>query len=300
MNALRGLSVAGGVVLRSVSRLFAPEVSLAVGGICYYGLLALAPLFMIIAVMYGLIFSPEAATRHLAVLASAAPAPAQAFVADQLARMTAASPRTLSFQGALAVLVALYAASRGTKAVVLGLTVMRGETHAWSFWGYNALGVAFAAAMVASAALAGFSAAAGPMGGRDITGVSWIVEFFVAHRWLVSGVAFATLSMALYRYVMAAGRVPWRWSGLGGACAGALWASGSAGFARFNTASVELGEIYGSVSAVVAFLLWLYLTATAVLWGGALASEAEWASAPQRADADRAVDDATQQGVGSN
>jgi membrane protein len=273
------------VFARSVGRLFRPETSMAVGGICYYGLLAMAPLLLLVAVVYGFVFEPEVANQHLRALSRMTPAMVQTFFADQLSRVAAASPQTLSFQGALALLVSIYAASRGTKAVVLGLTVMRRETHAWSFWGYNALGVAFTLAVVAASVIAGLSAAAGSLGGVDIAGASYVMRFVIGHRWMVAGLIFALVAMLLYRYVMAKTLVPWIWSGLGGVGAGLLWAVGSSAFAQFQAqATAELGEIYGSLSAVMGFLLWLYLTATAVLWGGALATEAEAAHKTLKTD----------------
>ena len=71
----------------------------------------------------------------------------------------------------------------------------------------------------------------------------------------------------------------WRWLSPGAVVATMLWMAASFGFSIYVAYISNYSATYGSMSAVVVFLMWLYLSAYIVLLGAVL--NAELARRPQ-------------------
>ena len=71
------------------------------------------------------------------------------------------------------------------------------------------------------------------------------------------------------------GRVRWRASVIGAGTATLIWALAARGFTYYVADLADFRATYGSIGAVVVFLMWIYVAAYAVFFGAALATEAE-------------------------
>lgn len=105
----------------------------------------------------------------------------------------------------------------------------------------------------------------GPL--SEVTGVGWDLIFALLPA-LFSMVAFTVV----YRFVPNAG-VRWREALVGGAVATLLFELAKNAFAVYLRNFSNYNETYGSLGALMAFLLWVYITAAIVLLGAELASE---------------------------
>jgi membrane protein len=81
----------------------------------------------------------------------------------------------------------------------------------------------------------------------------------------------------IYRFAMSREPVAWRPSIIGGAAAAALVLLFSWACAVYVDQIAHLGATYGSLTAVVVFLIWLSWNVNAIFFGGALATEVELA-----------------------
>ena len=84
----------------------------------------------------------------------------------------------------------------------------------------------------------------------------------------------------LYRYAMATHRVSWRASASGGTAAMTLSILASWFCAFYVGRIANYGATYGSIGAVVVFLVWLSWNVNAVFFGGAVATEMEMILTP--------------------
>jgi membrane protein len=107
--------------------------------------------------------------------------------------------------------------------------------------------------------------------------VLWTVVRFVVGLAALTGL-FATV------YFLAPNRdTPrWVWVSPGGILAALIWLVASVGFSVYVNNFGKYAQTYGSLAGVVVLLLWLYLTALAVILGGELNAELERQSAARK------------------
>lgn len=261
----------GGVVWRSLQRLWGRDMMLFVGGVSFFVMLAVFPGLMLVVGLYGLVSTPEAAALQAERMAGLLPAGARDLLVVELNRLAQAPIRFVSAQSGIALLVAVYAAHRGLKALMAGLSFVHGEEAPHGLVRFNllALGLLAAAFVLLPLLSAAFLALqlAGAMLGFPILGV--------AGPWMTALGGLVLALSVIYRYAMSSRPVLWRASLAGAVVAVVLTLAASWAAALYVQASQGLGAAYGSVTAVVILLIWLSWSVQAVFLGGALATEVE-------------------------
>ncbi|MFI4964819.1 MAG: YihY/virulence factor BrkB family protein, partial [Caulobacterales bacterium] len=172
-------------------------------------------------------------------------------------------------------LIGLYAAHRGFKAMLAGLSFIHDEDEPRGFVGFNVMALVvlvatFILLAVVSAVFFGLRVMGSAFDLRPLRGVSWLYS-----EWTWAS-AFMTLGMSLvYRWAMSRRPVNWRASLLGGFSAAVLCLFASWATAFYVEEISTLGATYGSIATVVIFLIWLSWNVNAIFFGGALATEVE-------------------------
>ena len=271
----RGYS-AGRVLRRALARLWGRDVMLYTGGVSFFALLALFPALGLLVGLYGMLSNPGQAAVQVSALTNMLPYEAQDLVHDELNRLINASRPAVSVQSVVALIIAIYAAHRGFKALLAGLSFIHEEDKPRGFVGFNllALVVAIAAFVLLSATSAVFVAVRLVSAALHLPplGRGWI-----SNEWTWSTAGLALAFTLLYRYAMSSDPVGWRASSLGGVSAALLSVLASALSAFYVSQVAHLGATYGSIGAVVVFLIWLSWNVNAVFFGGALATETDLA-----------------------
>lgn len=262
----------------SFQRLWGRDVMLYTGGVSFFALLAIFPALALSVSLYGLLVTPEQALNQAANLANFLPLDAQALFQDELTRFIAASHQALSAQSLFAVVVGGYAAHRGIKALLAGLSFIHEEDKPLSFVRFNVL----ALVVGISAFVFGIAASAGLLIARAFgkaVGAPRVGGALFENEWTWATVGLSLGLMLLYRYAMSTAPVGWRASSIAGAVAALLFLAASQLCAIYVSQIAHLGATYGSVGAVVIFLVWLSWNVNAIFFGGALATEIEVALA---------------------
>ena len=260
-----------GVLWRTVLRLLGRDMMLFVGGVSFFVMLATFPGLMLLVGVYGLVSSPEAAAGQAETLASLMPGGARDLVAGELRRLAHAPALAVSAQSGLALLVALYAAHRGFKALIAGLSFVHDEEAPHGLIRFNllALGLLAAAFLALPALSAAFLAL------QVVASTLGVQVLSTTVQWLGAGAGVVLALALIYRYAMSSRPVLWRAALAGAVSAAVLSLAASWGAAVYVNASQGLGAAYGSVTAVVILLIWLSWSVQAVFFGGALATEVE-------------------------
>jgi membrane protein len=264
-------------VARALTRLWGRDVMLYTGGVSFFVLLAIFPALAIMVTLYSLLSSPLQAEHEGEVLALIVPEGARTIVQQELIRLAHAPHVAMSTQGVFALLVGLYAAHRGFKAMLAGLSFIHDEDEPMGFVGFNLLALAvlvatFAVLGVMSAIFLGLRVMGSVFDLKPFEGVPWLYS-----EWTWASVGL-TLGMALiYRWAMSRRPVKWRASLLGGFSAAVLCLFASWAISFYVEGISQLGATYGSIATVVIFLIWLSWNVNAIFYGGALATEVELA-----------------------
>ncbi|MBA4801908.1 MULTISPECIES: YihY/virulence factor BrkB family protein [Euryhalocaulis] len=263
------------VARRTWRRFNGRDVMLFAGGVSFFGLLAVFPGIAVAVSLYGLFASPDEAATAVERLAIVLPPQAEQLFLDQLHSLAEAPRRVLSVQGAVAFGIAGYGAMRGVKALLAGLNRVCTAEDVRGILSFNLL----AAGLTVAAIFAAFMASvlivilpvilgALPVDLELVRGILGDVKL-----WATGGMG---LSLAmLYRFAMGEGRVRWRASVIGAGTATLIWALAARGFTYYVADLADFRATYGSIGAVVVFLMWIYVAAYAVFFGAALATEAE-------------------------
>jgi membrane protein len=265
-----------GIVGRTLVRLWGRDVMLYVGGVSFFALLAVFPGLALLISLYGLVFTPDQAASQAEALSQLLPHGARDLFENELTRLTTTPTKVVSAQSALAVIIGAYAAHRGFKALLAGLTFIHDEEQPHGFLRFNVLAFvvaisSFALATVISGLIVAFRVL------KAVTHVDRFYDFGVFdNAWVWAGLGLTLGLSCVYRYAMShSGPVAWRAAVVGGVAAAGLSLVASWASAFYVDQVVHLGATYGSVATVVVFLIWLSWNVNAVFFGGALATEME-------------------------
>ncbi|MEI9890706.1 MAG: YihY/virulence factor BrkB family protein [Caulobacteraceae bacterium] len=266
-----------GVIRRALARLWGRDVMLYTGGVSFYAMLAGAPGLAILVSIYSLLSTPEIAARQASNLALLLPDSAQQLFTDELQRLARAPLSLVGLQGVVAIVISVYAAHRGVKALIAGLSFINEDEESHSFLEFNIMAMTV---FLAGLALLLISST----GFLVVRVVLSAVDPSVAMRsgwpiwqWLWAGTGLTAGLTLMYRYVMSADLLGWR-AAITGGVAGALMSLTASWASAFYVDRVaRLGATYGSVAAVVVCLIWISWNVNAAFFGGALATETDLA-----------------------
>jgi membrane protein len=262
--------------LKRTWRDFSDERILAVAAGCaFYLLLAMFPAMAALVSIYGLFADPAAINSHVAALSGILPGGGMEIIGHELKRITSQGGGRLGLAFALGLVVALWSANAGVKALFDALNVAYDEKERRSFIRLNATSLLFTfLTLLFAIAAIGLLAAAPVL--LDRVGVGSLRDMLLAAaRWPALIVATLFGLAVLYRYGPDRATPKLRWVTWGSALATILWIVMSAAFAWYAAHFGSYDKTYGSLGAVVGFMTWIWLSATIVLLGAELNCEIE-------------------------
>jgi membrane protein len=140
---------------RTVNQASEDRLLAIAAGVVFYGLLALFPAVTALVSCYGLFAKPDSINDHLSFLQDVIPAEAYSIVQDQIARVIAKGPAGLSLGFAVGLLLALWSANAGMKALMDALNIVNEEKEKRSFIRLNLVSLAFTVAGIFAVLAAG-------------------------------------------------------------------------------------------------------------------------------------------------
>lgn len=245
------------------------HVGLNAAAVAFYAMFSLFPALAALIAVFGLLADPAVVAAQLELMADFVPDAAYILISEQIAALLAARSETLGWASILSLLIALWAARAGVGALIQALNAV--------FEAPNRGGIAHTlVALALTLSLIGLSIAA-----LLAVVVMPIVLAFVplgplaalaleAGRWIVAlGVLILALGL-LYRFGPNRSGQRLRWITPGAVAAIVLWLAASLSFSIYLTNFGNYNEVYGSIGAVAALLMWFYISAYLVLLGAVL------------------------------
>ncbi len=262
-QALRVLSWLGAEIDRT-------NLGLIAAGCAFFGMVAIFPAIAAVIALFGLVADPVVVGEQLDLLRDLMPPEAFALFERQTLALLAARSDTLGWASGLSILLALWSARAGVLAIMRGLNNIHDQPNRTGLWQavvafaltIGLVGLALSALMLV--VVAPVALALLPLG----PAAAWTAE---ALRWtLAVAVLLAGLGL-VYRYgPNSPGEMRPGWISPGALAALTLWLAGSLGFNLYLANFGNYNEVYGSIGAVIALLIWLYLSAYIVLLGAVL------------------------------
>ncbi len=250
------------------------QVPLLSAGVAFYLLLALFPALAALVSMYGLFADPAQVSQQVSDLTGTLPQDAQGLITDQLEKITE-KEQGIGITLAVSIAAALWAASSGVKHLIGAINAAYDEKESRKFLKLRGLALALTVGGVLFAGVAlGVIAVLPNLADQLPFGSVGQVLVQVA-SYVGLAVGFALALAVLYRYAPDRDAPKWRWVSWGAAIATAVWILGSIAFSVYVSNFGSYGETYGSIGAVIVLMLWLAVTAFAIILGAELNSELE-------------------------
>ncbi len=245
------------------------------GGVAFFVLLAIFPAITALVSAYGLFFNTSTITSNLALLNDVVPANVLGIVSEQANRIAANSGRALSVGIIVGMLVSLWSAMSGVKAMIDALNVIYEQQEGRGFIKLNfealifTLG-GFAAFLLAIAAVIVLPLVLSPIGlGSETETLTRVLRWPALLLVLLTGLA------VLYRYGPYRRAARWQWVSVGSVFAAVTWIAASYLFSWYLASFANYNATYGSLGAAVGLMVWLWISTIVVLLGAELNAEIE-------------------------
>jgi membrane protein len=263
------------IVVGTYRRIDRDRILATAAGVVFYGLLAIFPAITALVSSYGLFADPSTISDNLRSLALMLPNDSFAIVQEEIGRVLAKENSTLGITFMFGLLLAVWSANAGVKAVLDALNVAYEEQEKRSFIRLNLVSLAFTVA-----ALGAILVMVGAIIGVPLVlwqfGLDYRAELFVkVGRWPVLAFVLQLALLILYRYGPSRVAPPWRWFTLGAIAAVILWLIGSALLSWYLSNFGDYTATYGSLGAAIGLMTWMWMSAIVVLFGAELNSVIE-------------------------
>ena len=263
------------ILWRSYLRTGEDRLLATAGGVVFFALLAVFPAVTALVSSYGLFADPSTIGANLRSLALMLPEGSFQIVQDQIARVLDKGATALGTTFLFGLLLAIWSANAGVKAIIDALNVVYQVREKRSFLRLNLLSLAFTtggivALLVMVGAVVAFPLALDHIGlspdSRDIVSLA---------RWpLLLLVLLVGLSV-LYRFGPSRTAMRGQWFGVGTLTAALLWIAGSSLLSWYLSNFGNYDATYGSLGAAIGLMMWMWMSAITVFCGAELNSEIE-------------------------
>jgi membrane protein len=263
------------ILVRTYRSIAEDRVTALAAGVTYYILLALFPGIAALVSVYGLIADPRDIGDFLAGLAGTIPRDVIEIIRGQLQFLASQDEKALGLAFFGGLLASLWSSNAAIKALFDALNVVYGEKEKRNFFRLTVLSLTFTAGMILFLVLALVGIVVIPAI-LDLLHLGAMGELLInILRWPAM-LAVVVLGLAvMYRYGPCRADARWRWLTWGSVAAALLWLAVSMLFSWYASNFGNYNKTYGSLGAVIAFMMWSWLSAVIVLMGGELNAEIE-------------------------
>lgn len=260
------------ILFRTWSQIDEDRLLATAGGVVFFGLLATFPAITALVSSYGLFADPLTIAGHLQSLAVMLPAGSFAIVQDQIDRVVSHGS-SLSIAFVISLMLALWSANAGMKAVIEALNVVYDAKEQRNFFRLNLVSLTLTVAglgavLIMVSAVVALPLMLGRLGldGYSETLVSW-------GRWPIMAVLLMAGLSILFRFAPYRPGARLKLIGAGNVSAALLWLLGSAVFSWYLSNFGEYNATYGSLGAAIGLMMWMWMSAIVVLCGAELDAE---------------------------
>lgn len=252
-----------------------PDTSLRCAGTAFFGFLSLFPAVAIVFLIYGLVADGSTLVHTVKTVDFILPQSAEQLVGEQLLSLVAQPPATLGIGLLISVPLALWSGSRGVDALLVAMARVRSKKEKRGFISklLVSIGLTIGGAIllvIALATVAGLPALTTLMYMPTMTELMLLVI-----RWPILLAVSVLVLCALYRWGPDPHPRNWRYIWPGAVVASILWVLAGVVFSIYVENFGNYQATFGSVTAGVVLLLWLYNSVQIFVLGAAFNAQLE-------------------------
>jgi membrane protein len=253
------------------------ELGLLSAGVAFYVFLAMTPLIAATVMIYGLVGDVGTVRKQMQSIVEVVPPDAARMIEEQLVGAVTTSKGVVGIALVVALAFAIYGGMRAASGLMSALNIINEEreTRGIVRLTLRAALLTLAAVLIALVGLLSGGVFAWLQTQSTIFLGEWTKFLFKLLTW-IAAIALGSAGFALVmRYGPDRRPARWRWLAPGSLLSTLLWIAISFGFSLYVAYVSDYNATYGSLSAMVVFLMWLFLSAYGVLLGALLNAEIE-------------------------
>src|SRR3569833_511001 len=254
------------IAMNTIKAFFDPDTSPRCAATAFFGFLSFFPAIATVALIYGMIANGPLVLDTVNSLSYFLPAMTLDILDEQLKLLSIAPPATLGLGLLISIPLALWSGSRGVEALLFAMSRVRGAPERRGFIKEVLIAVGKTLSGSIFVALALRTVAGLPALFPFPTGSGWLV---LVLRWPVLLVISAVVMGVLYRFGPDRHPHKLRFIWPGAVLASVLWLLAGAVFSIYVQNWGNYSATFGSVSAAVVLLLWMYNSAQILVFGAA-------------------------------
>lgn len=260
----------------AIRRLSQPDVRIVTGGIAFYALFSVFPLIYLTTTLLFALLPPDVSGQLALTINSVIASNVVPLTATDMNEVAALAPKNITLKVSLALILVMWAAMSGTKAMITGIRMIAVSSRPSGILRYQGIALLLATMLILLVWVLGSSQIIltvvrnqdGGLASEFAAEIAAIAETIWVSKWVASfAVFYLILAVSLN------GRVSKRWPMVGGACVSAVaWITVTFLFQLYLKFSV-LGTLYGALASVIIGFIWLALSVNTLLLGAALATQ---------------------------
>lgn len=261
------------ILIEVKNEITADNVGIVSAGVAFYGFLAIFPAIMALMSIYGLATDPQQIEQQLSQLAVMMPDQAFSLLKQRVEIFLSTPGTTLGWGTAIGILFSIWSSNKGTKSLFEGIDIAYDTIERRGLIRQIAMASIFTICgtiliLLSLAFIVLFPAFMHKLGLPEDT-----EKIIAILRWIVLAVIVTLFLCVIYQYAPTRKRPHIKWVLTGAIFSTVVWLLASWGFSFYVSNYGNYGEVYGSISAVVVLMLWLYITCFIILLGAEINSE---------------------------
>jgi len=262
------------ILLRVWKNIGEDRVLLVAAGVTFYCLLAIFPAIAALVAIYGFFTDPANISAQVDKLSGVMPGGALDVIRNQMNMVASQGASNLGVAFIIGFFISLWSANAGIKSIFDALNLVYDEPEKRGLIRLNLVSLAFTVAAIVFILIAGACIAALPaIASSQLQGATALIVQTV--RWPILFVIIAVGLACVYRYGPSHAKPQWHWITWGSAFAAIAWIAVSIGFSWYAANFGSYNKTYGSLAAIVVFMMWLWLSIAIILIGAELDAELE-------------------------
>jgi membrane protein len=250
------------------------NLALVSAGVGFFAMLSLFPAIAALIALTSLVSDPVVVVAQLDEMRGLLPDDVYEIFNAQIVSLVTTSPDKLGWAGAISIAAALWSARAGVAAMMTGLNAVHGETNRATLSHYfrallltvALVGVGFIALI--TLVVAPIVLAFVPLGGVATAvaeGLRWMIAISVLWAGVNVLYRFGPNRNPVHRCSVHAGAI----------VALVSWAAVSVLFSYYVANFGSYNQVYGSIGAVIAMLIWLWISSFLILLGAVVNAQVE-------------------------